>query len=152
MKDLEDLLRDNYSFSAKDLEINASENRERWKVIVKNSVRRSPMRKFRTNSWPELKYEELTKNTFLYYISESSVLQIVEIKRPESCDWWAAEMAVLQNLEERGYSNIEYVGDQRFGCDIICEDEKGGKVFVEVKSSTRQCTPTFTRNEWETAQ
>lgn len=153
MKDLENLLRDYYSFSPKDLEINASEKRERWKVIVKNSVRRSPMRvKFSTNSWPELKYEPLTKKTFLYYISRSSVLQIVKVKRPKLCDWWAAEMAVLQNLKERGYSNVEYVGDQRLGCDIICEDEKGGKVFVEVKSSTRQCTPTFTRNEWETAQ
>ncbi|MDB2671760.1 DUF3883 domain-containing protein [Candidatus Poseidoniales archaeon] len=153
VKELELLMESNYDFSSWDREIIPSEDRERWRILVKNSVRRSPMRTdFSTNSWPELKLEKTNSGYFHYFISTNNVLELVELKRPASCDWWAAEMAVMSNLTERGFTQVEYVGDQRIGCDITCQDHDGTHLFVEVKSSTQSCSPTFTENEWETAQ
>ena len=153
VKELEHLMASNYHFSEWDREIMPSESRERWKILVKNSVRRSPMRTdFSTNSWPELKLEPSGSGFNHYFISENNILELVEVKRPASCDWWAAEMVVMESLKQRGYSNVKYVGDQRIGCDIICEDTDGSEMFVEVKSSTGPCTPVFTQNEWATAQ
>ena len=149
--DLTELLSQHYQFSEWDCGIIPSEDRERWKVLVKNSVRRSPMRTdFATNSWPELKVNRASPTRFFYHISDEQALQLVEVERPKDCDWWAAEMAVLANLEERGYL-ATYVGSKNLGYDILATDHDDSEIYVEVKSSTGLCSPEFIQNEWDMA-
>jgi len=132
VKELENLLAQHYDFSEQDDEIIGSENRERWRVLVKNSVRRSPMRTdFATNSWIELRVGRPNKGVFEYYISPSNVIQAVQLQRPKKTAWWSAEQAVFDNLLERGFE-VEFLGQYRGMIDFRCTEPDGRQVFVAV--------------------
>jgi hypothetical protein len=132
VKELENLLAQHYDFSEQDNEIIGSENRERWRVLVKNSVRRSPMRTdFATNSWIELWVDRPNKGVFEYYISPSNVIQAVQLQRPKKTSWWSAEQAVFDNLLARGFQ-VEFLGQSRGLLDFQCSEPDGRQVLVVV--------------------
>ena len=132
VKELENLLAQHYDFSEQDNEIIGSENRERWRVLVKNSVRRSPMRTdFATNSWIELRVDRPNKGVFEYYISPSNVIQAVQLQRPKKTSWWSAEQAVFDNLLARGFE-VEFLGQYRGMVDFQCTEPDGRQVLVAV--------------------
>lgn len=132
VKELENLLAQHYDFSEQDNEIIGSENRERWRVLVKNSVRRSPMRTdFATNSWIELRVDRPNKGVFEYYISQSNVIQAVQLQRPKKTSWWSAEQAVFDNLLARGFE-VEFLGHHRGMVDFQCTEPDGRQVLVAV--------------------
>lgn len=153
VNDLENLMGMYYEarFDDYDNELVTSEKRERWRILVKNSVRRCPDRKFRTNSWRELKLQRTSPKRFHYYIEAGAEDLAFEIERPKDCDWWGAEMAVMSNLRERGWT-VSYMGNQRVGYDILATDEEGHETYVEVKSSSGKCSPEFTEGEWRKAR
>ena len=132
VKQLENLLAQHYDFSEQDNEIIGSENRERWRVLVKNSVRRSPMRTdFATNSWIELRVDRPNKGVFEYYISPRNVIQAVQLQRPKKTSWWSAEQAVFDNLVARGFE-VEFLGQYRGMVDFQCTEPDGRQVLVAV--------------------
>lgn len=71
---------------------------------------------------------------------------------PAVSEWWSAEQAVKQYLKNSGWRIIDRSG-QRVGFDI--EISKAAHVrpyYIEVKSSTGNCSPTLTKNEYLAAE
>lgn len=77
------------------------------------------------------------------------VLTPAAVPPPITTAWWDAEQLVADYLGRAGWT-VYHVSRQRLGYDLIAQ--VGARtVFVEVKSSSGYCTPTFTAREWQQA-
>ena len=71
---------------------------------------------------------------------------------PAISEWWSTEQAVKQYLRNSGWRIVDRSG-QRVGFDI--EISKAAHVrpyYIEVKSSTGNCSPVLTKNEYLAAE